>query len=295
MFWGALWDLTRDGRMPLKSFAVLVMKNLQLESHQRIVDQVLDALVEDLELLHRVDTAADDELGAMGAKIEAFLWAGVLTAPAASDLQGIWLDHYLQAAHTAEGLGRLTELLSASRADSSLALDQPRRWKAVIQLSSWGHPLAVELAGLEADRDRSYAGQQRAIAAAAARPDEETKKHWLEVFRQSESSLPFPSQRAAMAELFPANQVDLQTDLIGEILEPLPRMSGSRDPYFLHSYVYNLLATSCRPEAVEEVSQMLAGSNGLDATVRKDLLEARQETERCLALDIEGGPREGRE
>ena len=40
---------------------------------------------------------------------------------------------------------------------------------------------------------------------------------------------------------------------------------------------------------------MLAGSDRLDATVRKDLLEARQEAERCLALDVERGPREGRE
>ena len=261
MFWGALWDLTRDGRMPLKSFAVLVMKNLQLESHERIVDQVLDALVEDLEYLHRLGPPANEELGAVGPQIENFIWSGVRTAPAASDLQGIWLDHYLRAAHTAEGLDRLAELLSPSRAGFDISLDQARRWGAVIQLSSWGHPQAEELARIEAERDRSYNGRQRAIAAAAARPDREAKQEWLEIFQQPENSLPFPSQRAAMAELFPANQVGLQTGLLGEILDPLPEMSGTRDPYFLHSYAQYLLAASCRPEAVEKISEIAEGCN----------------------------------
>jgi aminopeptidase N len=295
MFWGALWDLTRDGRMPLTSFAILVMKNLQLESHQRIVDQVLDALVEDLELLLRLRPAADEELEAVGPQIESFLWSGVRTAPPAGDLHVTWLDHYLQAAHTAEGLDRLTELLSPSRADSVLVLDQARRWEAVIQLSSWGHRRAEELVRVEAERDRSYNGRQKAIAAAAARPDRETKRQWLDVFRQAESTVPFPSQRAAMAELFPPSQVDLQTELIGEILDPLPEMSRTRDPYFLHSYAYHLLAASCRSEAVEEFSRMMADPERLHATVRKDLLEARQATERCLASLVEGGPRGGRE
>ncbi|TNF71249.1 MAG: aminopeptidase N [Acidobacteria bacterium] len=295
MFWGALWDQTRDGRIPLTSFAMLVMKNLQLESHQRIVDQVLDALVEDLELLHRLRPATDDEVEEVGPKIESFLWSGVRTAPPAGDLQGVWLDHYLQAAHTAEGLDRLTELLSPGRTDSDIELDQARRWDAVIQLSSWGHPRAEELVRVEAERDRSYNGRQRAIAAAAARPDRETKKHWLEVFRQAESTFPFPSQRAAMAELFPGSQVDLQTELLGDILDPLPEMSRTRDPYFLHSYAYHLLAASCRPEAVEEFSRMMADPGRLHATVRKDLLEARQATERCLASIVEGRPREGRQ
>jgi aminopeptidase N len=284
MFWDALWDLTRAGRMSLTSFAVLVMKNLEIESHERIVEQVLDALVEDLEFLQRLGATADEELAAVGPQIEAFIWLGVRTAAPASDLQGIWLDHYLQVAHTAEGLDRLVEMLAPGRADLDISLDQARRWDVVIQLSSWGHPRAEELARVEAERDRSYNGQQRAFAAAAARPDYETKRHWLEVFQESESSLPFPAQRSAMAELFPANQVALQTDLLGEILDPLAAMSGTRDPYFLHNYTHHLLATSCRSEAVEEFSQMLADSERLDATVRKNLLEARQEAKRCLAL-----------
>jgi aminopeptidase N len=295
MFWGALWDLTRDGRMPLASFAVLVMKNLQSESHERIVDQVLDALVESLAFLHRRGPAAGEELAAVGAQIETFIWSGVRSASSGSDLQGIWLDHYLLAAHTAEGLGRLAELLSSSPTGFEFSLDQARRWEAVIQLSSWGDPRAEELTRLEAERDRSYNGRQKAIAAEAARPAYETKREWLDIFQQTASSLPFPSQRAAMAELFPPSQTSLQTYLIEEILEPLPRMSGTRDPYFLKSYAHQLLAVSCRPEVTEEVSRMLAGSDRLDATVRKDLLEARQEAERCLALDVERGPREGRE
>jgi aminopeptidase N len=295
MFWSALWDLTRNGRMPVASFATLVMKNLQHENHERIVDQVLDALVESLAFLHRRAPAAGEELASVGAQIETFIWSGVRSASSGSDLQGIWLDHYLKAAHTTEGLDRLTKLLSSSGTGSELSLDQARRWEAVIRLSSWGDPRAGELARLETERDRSYNGRQRAIAAEAARPDYQIKKEWLDTFERSASSLPFPSQRAAMAELFPVNQVSLQTDLIDEILEPLPRMSGSRDPYFLKSYAHQLLAASCRPEVIEEISRMLAGSDRLDATVRKDLLEARQEAERCLALDIEGGPREGRE
>jgi aminopeptidase N len=295
MFWGALWDLTRDGRLPLTSFAVLVMKNLELETHERIVDQVLSALVEDLEFLQRLGPVAEEELAAMGPQIETFIWSGVRAAPPASDLRGIWLDHFLKAAHTTEGLDRLTELLSPSGAVEGLSLDQRRRWDVVIQLSKWGYPQAAELARLEEEGDRSYNGQQRAIAAAAARPDLETKLEWLEVFQQPEGSLPFPSQRAAMDELFPANQVGLQTHLLGEILDPLAAMSGTRDPYFLHNYAHHLLAASCRSDAVEEISQLLAGSEDLGATVRKDLLEARQEAERCLALDIKGGPRGGRE
>ena len=40
---------------------------------------------------------------------------------------------------------------------------------------------------------------------------------------------------------------------------------------------------------------MLTDSERLDVTVRKALLEARQEAERCLESRVEGGPREGGE
>jgi hypothetical protein len=92
-----------------------------------------------------------------------------------------------------------------------------------------------------------------------------------------------------MAGLFPANQTALQLESLDQVLEALPELSKTADPYFLSSYTSVLLTPMCRPESVAQLQSALDDSmNGradrLNSTALRFLREAHQADRECLAL-----------
>jgi hypothetical protein len=92
-------------------------------------------------------------------------------------------------------------------------------------------------------------------------------------------------QRAVMAVMFPANQTSLQLELLDDVLDALPALSDSTDPYFLSSYASVLLSPMCRRESSEKMQNALDEYAGrLNSTSLRFLREAHQADEECLEL-----------
>ena len=88
-----------------------------------------------------------------------------------------------------------------------------------------------------------------------------------------------------MAGLFPANQTDLQLELLSKILNGLPELSGTADPYFLSSYAQVLLMPICQPESSASMQAALDEySVRLNTTALRFLREAHQADSECLFL-----------
>ena len=286
MMWGSLWDMTMDGSLSLTRFADFVLATLATESDARVVVQALRYLDSTLGSFHRRLPESKPILESYGPRIETFLWSGVERAPSGSDQQKIWFDQYVGAAHTKGGLDRLAELLEGKLEIEGLTLDQDRRWRLLVRLTSWDYPTAAELKAIEMARDTSHSGTLWKIAVDASRPSLDTKKYWLGEFEKTSGSLPFGQQRSAMEQLFPAHQNALQNTLLDDVLAPIPTMSLDRDAYFLTSYGYHLVGGACSATAADSISQILDSDQQLSSAITRALLETRQEAERCIGLEI---------
>ena len=88
-----------------------------------------------------------------------------------------------------------------------------------------------------------------------------------------------------MAELFPPNQTVLQLELLDQVLEALPDLSKTRDPYFVSSYASALLTPMCVPESGLLMKKALdEHADRLNSTALRFLREAYQADRECLAL-----------
>jgi aminopeptidase N len=288
MIWGSLWDMTKTADLPLTRFSDMVIALLPEDSNTRVVSQTLDYLDSSLGFMHRRRPESRPVIREYGPRIEDFLWKGVTRSPAGSDLQKIWFDHFVSAAHTSSSLDRLNRVLTGDIAVAGLDVDQDRRWRVLVRLASFGHGSVADLRAAEEKRDPSYSGKLWSISVAASVPEIETKKRWIEEFQTTTDPLPFGQQRQAMSTLFPDHQTELQSVLLDDILKPLPSMSQDRDAYFLTSYGYQLLGSACSREAVEKISRLLDLEHQLSSPIERALFETRQSTERCLRLDLGG-------
>jgi len=286
MFWGSLWDMMITGELSVPRLTRMLLESVADETDPRVLAQALDYLDGALSYLERRQPSSESQLRIYGPRIEQFLWSGVQAAAPGSDQQKIWFDHFVAAAQTPEGLMRLAGMLEGRGRPQGLDLDQDRRWQILIQLTSWDHPSARELRKIERGRDASYSGELWDLAVEASRPHMASKRKWISEFQDAGSGLSLGQQRQAMAALFPAHQIEFQTELVEETLDPLPDMSTNRDPYFLSSYGYGLLGISCSRQAIETITRILESTDRLDPTSNRVLLEMRQEAERCLRLDL---------
>jgi hypothetical protein len=152
-------------------------------------------------------------------------------------------------------------------------------------LSATGAEDVDELLARERAADQSDYGAKSALTVAAAQPNLEEKRRWLRELQAPKTVTGLARQRAVMAGLFPAEQTDLQLELLGEILEALPELSRTTDHYFLSSYASVLLTPMCRPESVAMMQAAIdEQADRLNSTAMRFLREAEQADRECLAL-----------
>ncbi len=116
-------------------------------------------------------------------------------------------------------------------------------------------------------------------------PDKATKAKWLSELQHPEILTGLARQRAVMAGLFPPNQTVLQLELLGQVLNALPELSKTTDPYFMSSYASVLLTPMCLPESGALMQKALdEHADPLNSTALRFLQEAHQADRECLAL-----------
>jgi len=176
-------------------------------------------------------------------------------------------------------------LLNRTTEVPGLQISADIRWILLMILSRNGVANIDELLAVESSSDISDFGAKSALTAHAALPDRATKAKWLSELQHPETLTGLASQRAVMAGLFPPNQTALQLELLGRVLEALPELSETTDPYFMSSYAGVLLTPMCLPESGALMQKALDEQAGqLNSTALRFLREAYQADRECLAL-----------
>ncbi|OFK65369.1 MULTISPECIES: aminopeptidase N [unclassified Corynebacterium] len=178
VIWTSLWNLTRDGEWPVRSYLDTVLKHAPAESNPTLLTTAFANAA--YAINHFVGEEAREEIRADYAER---LWEVLQQAPAGSDAQLTVARAAIQAlaATPAEsGTQRLRALYDGSL--DGLALDPDIRWAILRALAARDAVSAEELEA-EKERDNTLTGAAAYLGASHAFPSAELKREVFDLVR----------------------------------------------------------------------------------------------------------------
>ena len=277
----SLSNMAKSGRMSIPDYVLLALDELETETNIRVVAQLTGSISGAIDLLYRLRPESEAALAQVLSSLEDKVWS-LATTETDTDRARLWFNLLLNSTASAVAQDRLASLLDESVTLPAVPMSEDLRWQVVITLSALGAPGVEKMILAESERDPSDKGRKSGISADAALPQADTKESWLAELTNPDSELGLAKQRAAIATLFPSNQTELQAAQLQRILASLPELAD-RDPYFMSSYVGNLLTPICTEESVSAMATALE-TGGLNSTTELFLREALQADAECLEL-----------
>jgi len=284
MFLSALLNSATAGEISLADFVDYAMNLAESEQNVRVLQQVSDSIIATFNLMQRLRPETDAALAALIPRLQEQSLRHT-TFESDSDLKLIWFKTFVGIASNEAGLGTARALLDGEAQIDGLVISADYRWQLLQILSRYGAADIGELLEAESATDTSDFGVKNALTANAATPDPTVKMKWLSELQTPENLTGLSRQRAIMDGLFPANQTAIQLQSLDQVLDALPALSGTTDPYFMSSYASTLLTPMCVDQSVAKMQQTLdAHAKDLSSTALRFLREAHQADSECLAL-----------
>ncbi|MDN4472974.1 aminopeptidase N [Demequina zhanjiangensis] len=170
MVLSAAWDMTRDGEMPARQFADLVLGCIATEDQSTVVLTLLRQLDTAL-TLYAAPSASEEATRAAAAS----LWSLALGAEPGSDNQLQFVRAYASLASSDAQLDTLQAIIDGKIQLEGLPLDADLTWDLLTALAAGGRvgEVAIEL---QLTKDATASGQRRAATARAAIATPEAKQ-----------------------------------------------------------------------------------------------------------------------
>ncbi|MGH8498763.1 MAG: ERAP1-like C-terminal domain-containing protein, partial [Methylococcales bacterium] len=286
MIWHSLWEMVRDADLPLLDYVSMVLKYIGKEPEIKIVSAVLDTVYSrrgsgSSVLVYLPNGKIRDQ---QIDKIENFLWRRLQEAEAGSDSQKLWLDAYVVSARSKTALGNLVDVMQGKVRLKQFVLDQDRRWNVIVAIGTLDVTQGNLWRSRELARDHSSDGVIRGIAAEAALPSLEMKQAWFKKIVTAGETIPLAQLKAAMRNLFPANQSRFRAAFSTEFFSQLKGELEKKDVEFIGPFAASLAPTLCTPASVQGLHQFIAENHGLRPVVLKTLRIGEQEDQRCVRV-----------
>ncbi len=173
---GSLWELLRDGEMAPGAFIDYLLRCIPVEDHPTALLTMLSTTKQiPSMLLAAVNWCTPPaDRAAARARVTSSLAAAADSAAPGSDAQLQLVTAYASVASEPEDTARVRAVLNGQSPFAGFSPDQDARWNLVFALAAAG-AIDVEEIDAELERDRSVAGQERAMSARAARPTPQAK------------------------------------------------------------------------------------------------------------------------
>jgi aminopeptidase N len=143
-------------------------------------------------------------------------------------------------------------------------------------------PDASALLAAEQQRDPSGDGKKYAYTAAAARPDDKTKKQYFDEYLH-DSSRPEDWIEQSLGTFNYWNQSDLTSPYLGPALAALPQVKHDRKIFFMLGWLNAFIGGQQSPDAQAQVHKFLDSSN-LDQDLKLKVLEVVDELDRTVRI-----------
>lgn len=291
LFWGALWEMVRDGKLHLMAYAELALRGLDREQDEQTLRNILTSIhgrhsnaASIRYYLPRESPAEKGTYTAFWERLERLIWRKLKAAHGGSEAQKIWLSGLVACSSTPFALAVLKkDLLDGATKLDQLPIDQHKRWSIVWILAAHGYPGAARLIEAEFVRDSSADGKKRMLAAQASSPDWKAKEDWLAQVLQEPPPYSFDQLKAIIRSLFPGHQAPLRQRYAGTFFRNLETLVKTRDGFFVRLYT-GLVPSECGRSGQGRISAFLARHPNLHPSVAKSLEVSRQESQRCRTI-----------
>lgn len=281
MLWQSLWDSVRAAKLPLNEFLTTVLANAAGEQDYTLLGDILQKVHASVGYLDLMGETAYSKQ--VRAQLEKMSFDAAMAARD-SNFQRRWFSAFLSVANSPAALGQLADILDGKLVVPGMNVSQDVRWEIIRRLNRYAYPGAEQLLAVEQEKDKSDTGQRAAIAAAVIRPDAKVKAEWLATIHDLKTKLPFSKVRTAMGSMYPEEQGALAEQTAAQRLASLGELDKAAGPVYMRAYGAGMLPALCSPASVQRLDGAIAKLTELSAGTRRNLLVARQEDARCVAI-----------
>jgi aminopeptidase N len=277
MLWGALWDQVRDARFDPARFARLALREIPREKDEQILPNLLGRLS------RAVTTyVSGDARAALQPEIERALWAGASDVSRPFGIRRAYLDSFIGVASSADGVARLTALLSADSVAGDVIRD-PTRWSIVDRLTVLDDPAAPRLLAAQTARDTTPDGRRRAFVAGAARKNADVKRDYFARYF-GDRSLNEEWASGSLGAFNASEHAELTLPYLRPALDSLPFIQQNRRIFFLGNWLGAFIGGHRNAEALAIVQQYLADHPSLPLDLRQKVLQTVDELDRTVRI-----------
>jgi aminopeptidase N len=290
MVWQSLWDMVRDAQLTAEEYSEIALSQLGTESDARIILSVLNNIHGEYassrsSVVGYMPQSSDGEkkrYAAVMTRWEDYLNNKLTASVAGSDLQRIWFESLVRLSISTARQSWLESVLDGKTTVAGLELDQDLRWVMIRELSSRGRADMAKRIKEELKKDTSSRGRQSGLGAEAAHPDLKQKEAMVKTHLRATKGSTLAEQRSVIWNLFPNHQVGMHVNFEKEFFKTLPALSKSKEGKFLEAYVSSFSPAACDVKSSRASREFLrAQGASLHPTVKKELLVAAQESDRC--------------
>lgn len=286
MIWNDLWEMVRNGEMPLKDYIQVV--NVQFPKEKDILIQSM--VVETISGRGREQSSVVQYWPDMNfiQKTEQEYFRRFKAAKNGSDEQKFWFDSYVVLARSESGRKQLKDWMGKKDIAPGFPLDLDRHWSIVRQLARFeGDAHKAQIEGLK-QKDTSDRGVRQALAAEAIQPVESTKQKWVETLTQPKPSLSLAQARVVMSSVFPLEQSELAKPFDGRFYDFVKANAKTENEMYLRNFAQRMVPLSCEPARASSLRSFIQKQT-LSPAVSKALKVSLQEDERCQMIRQKSG------
>lgn len=276
LLWGSLWDSVREAELDPREYIELSLRLLPAEKDEALARSIIGHTVT---ALHRY--VGPETRAKLTPRAEKLAYDRMLHS-VEPDLRITWFRGLEAAAQTQSGLAPLKELLTGKMTVPGVELRQLDRWHMVAALVALDDPDAGAILAAEEKRDPSGDGRKYAYMAQAARPDEQTKKHYFDDYLHN-TSLPEDWVEQSLGTYNYWNQSELTAPFLQPALDALPQVKRQRKIFFLLAWLNAFIDGQQSAQADKQVHEFL-NSAKIDNDLRLKILEVVDELDRTVKI-----------
>ncbi len=286
MLWQSLWNSVSSGKLSLSDYIGVLLVNAENESDYTILRQITSSMYLARSYLSRMQPAHNDYAVKANKALSQLAIRMVMEKAQQPVIQRLWFNTYVGLAADEDSLNHLHQLLDGTYfidgiSSAKKPLDQDIRWRIIRQLNRYVLGDAQALIKTELQRDPSDSGQKAAISAEVIRPIASVKREWLaKIFA---NKLTFSKLRTAMTYLYPSEQQLLSKASAEQRISMLNQLDKF-GPVYMRSYSTSMIPTTCTQSGITQLEKVLSNSKSLSDLLKRNLLELKQEEQRCVLI-----------
>ncbi len=273
---GSLWQMVRDAKLNPEEYLKLILNKAPKEKTLIILERMLLAVGPVL-----VYYLNDQKYEKYSEEFYKLGWENIQREDVPKENKNAWFSLIVGTAGGVKSQDSLLDLLSGKMQIKNFDFNQEQRWDIITRLAVCGYTKIDELIKSEKERDPSDIGLKSAFEADVAKL-ENKEKSWNLFIGGEGHSLDY--LRAGMPSFFTRKQRDKLRKYADLFFEKIENLFETKERVYCKDFFNSLFPAVFVEKEMVEKGETLLKKKDLHQLLRKELLEALDETKRSLKI-----------